>query len=77
MTAAKKVLEDCQRDEPLNLERSRLLFKELSKATDEYVRVVDEYIARGRSLHDTNPPTAGVSTPEAIPLPSKPRRTRS
>lgn len=49
MTAAKKLLHDQQRDEPLNLEKSKQLFRELSVATDEYVVAVDAYIARSKS----------------------------
>jgi ribosome recycling factor len=49
MVVAKQALEECQRDEPLNLEKSRRLFKELSKATDEYVAAVDAYIERSKS----------------------------
>jgi hypothetical protein len=50
MAAAKLAVEDCQRNEPTNFEKATLLFRELSRATDEYVHAVDKYIAKTKSL---------------------------
>ena len=45
MISAKLALEECQRNYPDNLEKVRALFKELSTATEEYVKAVDDYLA--------------------------------
>jgi hypothetical protein len=55
MISAKLVLEACQRDYPDNIEKVRALFKELSTATDQYVKAVDDYLAKSKSLHSTTP----------------------
>lgn len=45
MVEARKALQDCQDNEPLNVDKSRVLFKTLTVATDEYVAAVGDYIA--------------------------------
>jgi hypothetical protein len=48
METAKRALEECQENEPLNIHKARMLFKELTAATNEYVAAVDAFIARSK-----------------------------